>query len=41
MKNADFTGRSILNIICAQNFAELMSAEDPKAEELIMRMWNG
>ena len=37
----DFTGRTIINIICYQRFAPLMSEEDPKAEDLIMDMWMG
>jgi hypothetical protein len=37
----DFTGRTIINIICYQRFAPLMSEEDPKAEDLIIDMWMG
>lgn len=39
--DVDFKDRSVLSIICNRNFAELMSEEDPKAENLIMKMWKG
>ena len=41
IEDTDFTGRSVLNIICSRKFAELMSDEDPKAENLIIKMWKG
>lgn len=41
IEDVDFTGRSVLNIICSRGFAELMSEEDPKAENLIQKMWTG
>lgn len=37
----DFTGRTIINIICYQGFGPLMSDDDPKAEDLIHDMWVG
>lgn len=39
--DVDFSERSVLNIVCSRKFAELMSEDDPKAENLIMKMWRG
>lgn len=39
--DTDFTGRTIINIICYKGFSPLMSEEDPKAENLIVNMWIG
>lgn len=37
----DFKGRTVLSIICNQHLQPLMSEDDPKAENLIMNIWNG
>jgi hypothetical protein len=37
----DFSGRSILNIIIINMFEPLMDDEDPKAENLMLKLWNG
>jgi hypothetical protein len=41
IEDMDFNGRTVLNIICNRGFDPLMSEEDPKAENLIMNMWQG
>jgi hypothetical protein len=37
----DFRGRSILKIITQNSFEPLMSELDPKAENLMLKIWNG
>jgi hypothetical protein len=37
----DFRNRTVLNIICNNNLSPLMHDSDPKAEDLIMEMWEG
>jgi hypothetical protein len=37
----DFSNRTVLNIICNNNLSPLMHDSDPKAEDLIMEMWEG
>jgi len=37
----DFKGRSVLKIITQNDFEPLMNQGDPKAENLMMSIWNG
>ena len=37
----DFKGRTVLKIITMNNFESLMDEEDPKAENLMLMIWQG
>jgi len=37
----DFKGRSVLKIIISNKFEPLMDDEDPKAENLMLKIWHG
>ena len=39
--DTDFTGRSVLNIICYLGFQELLSEDDPKGGTIIRNIWHG
>ena len=39
--DTDFKGRSILKIITANSFEPLMHEDDPKAENLMVEIWQG
>lgn len=41
LTDTDFSGRSVLFIICECGFQPLMCEEDPKAENLIQHVWHG
>mmetsp|Transcript_34575 Transcript_34575/g.42585 ORF Transcript_34575/g.42585 Transcript_34575/m.42585 type:complete len:208 (+) Transcript_34575:476-1099(+) len=41
IKDKDFNGRSVLNIICYCKFQQLMSEDDPKAGNMIRNIWYG
>jgi hypothetical protein len=41
ISDTDFSGRSVLYIICECGFQQLMSEDDPKAENLISQIWEG
>lgn len=41
IQDTDFSGRSVLCIICDCGFQPLMCEEDPKAENIISQVWNG
>lgn len=41
VKDKDFNGRSVLNIICYCKFHQLMNEEDPKAGNMIRDIWYG
>jgi hypothetical protein len=41
LTDTDFSGRSVLFIICECGFQHLMCEEDPKAENLIQQVWHG
>jgi hypothetical protein len=39
--DADFKDRTVLKIITANSFELLMTEEDPKAENLMVKLWYG
>lgn len=41
ISDKDFKGRTVLFIICNNSLEPLMHDSDPKAEDLIMEMWEG
>ena len=41
INDTDFNGRTTLKIICEKNFESLMDENDPKAENIMLRIWHG
>lgn len=41
IEDKDFSNRTVLSIICNNSLNPLMHDSDPKAEDLIMEMWEG
>lgn len=41
ISDVDFKGRTVLKIICEEKFEPLMDENDPKAENMMLRIWHG
>ena len=41
ISDVDFRGRTVLKIICEEKFEPLMDENDPKAENMMLRIWHG
>lgn len=41
ISDVDFKGRTGLKIICEEKFEPLMDEDDPKAENIMLRIWHG
>ena len=41
LSDVDFKGRTVLKIICEEKFEPLMDENDPKAENMMLRIWHG
>jgi hypothetical protein len=39
--DVDFKGRTVLKIICEEKFEPLMDENDPKAENMMLKIWHG
>jgi hypothetical protein len=39
--DVDLKGRTVLKIICVNSFEKLMDESDPKAENLMNKLWKG